>query len=826
MSTTTTRTYNGVYEGVYKDRIAFPMGGIGAGMMALEGVGALSHVSLRHHPDIHNEPAIFSAICIKGKDGNTTRVLEGPVPQWKVLAARAPGFDSATCGLGRMTYGLPRFASSTFKGRFPFGHIELRDPKLPVEADITGWSPFIPLNADDSSLPVAALEYTLTNKSDEPIELVYSFHAPQFFVRPWEPNHCVLRARTGTGFVLKQLPGEGKPWEQAEFTAVTDHPAAKADCAWFRGGWFDPFTMVWNNVSAGKVLDHPPIEEGGQPSPGGSIYIPITLQPHASEKVRIMLSWHVPESNLNAGVPKSAGGAAESAEGPKYHKPWYAGRFGSAAEVTRYWADQYERLREESAKFTETFFAASLPDEAKEAIAANLSILKSPTVLRQTDGRFWAWEGSLDAEGSCYGTCTHVWNYAQAIAHLFPDLERGIRKMEFEEGQDERGHQNFRIPLPIQPADHGWHAASDGQLGGIMKVYREWRISGDTEWLKRLWPKVKQSLKYCIETWDPDHAGVLVEPHHNTYDIEFWGPDGMCSSIYLGALKAAALMATEFGEDASYYEELYRKGRAFLENELFNGEYFEQRVQWRGLRAPSPDDPRFRDMEDWNINYSEEALELLHQEGPKYQYGSGCLSDGIIGAWLAEVCGVGEILDREKVKSHLLSVYKYNLKRDLSEHANTQRPGFGLGDEGGLLLCSWPKGGKPSLPFVYSDEVWTGIEYQVASHLMFLGCIEEGLDIVRVCRDRYDGVTRNPFNEYECGFWYARALASYAILQGWSGVRYDACDKTLYVAPRVEGDYSTFLCTATGYGIAGMRDGKPFVDVKSGHIAIDHIRLV
>lgn len=821
----TKRTYNGAYEDSRTDRIAFPMGGLGAGMIALEGVGAFSHISLRHSPDIWNEPAIFSAICIKGNQGNTARVLEGPVPRWKVLGVLAPGFDSATCGLGRKSYGLPRFASSAFKGRFPFGHIELRDSKLPVEADITGWSPFIPLNADDSSLPVAAMEYTLTNKTDEPVELVYSFHSPQFLPPFGSTNHHVSRAQTGTGFVLQQLPSEGKPWEQAAFTAVTDHPAAKADCAWFRGGWYDPITMVWNNVAAGNVLEHPPIEEG-KPSPGASVYIPITLQPHGSEKIRILLSWYVPESNLNIGVPAPVEGAAHVTEAPKYHKPWYAGRFDDAAEVARYWTDHYERLRGESAAFTDAFYGTSLPAEAVEAIAANLSILKSPTVLRQTDGRFWAWEGSKDYEGSCHGTCTHVWNYAQAVAHLFPELERGIRNMEFEEGQDESGHQNFRIPLPIQPADHGFHAASDGQLGGIMKAYREWRISGDTTWLKQLWPKVQLSLHYCIETWDPDHVGVLREPHHNTYDIEFWGPDGMCSSIYLGALKAAALMAQGLGEDASLFEELYRKGRAFLENELFNGEYFEQRVQWEGLRAPSPGDPKSAESEHWNINYSAEALELLQKEGPKYQYGSGCLSDGIIGAWLAEVCGVGEILDRDKVKSHLLSIYKYNLKHDLSDHANPQRPGFGLGADGGLLLCTWPKGGKPSLPFVYSDEVWTGIEYQVASHLMSLGCIEEGLEIVRVCRDRYDGITRNPFNEYECGYWYARALASYALLQGWSGIRYDACDKTLHISPRVEGDYSTFLCTAGGYGTAGVRDGQPFVDVQSGHIAIERIHLV
>ena len=132
--------------------------------------------------------------------------------------------------------------------------------------------------------------------------------------------------------------------------------------------------------------------------------------------------------------------------------------------------------------------------------------------------------------------------------------------------QDERGHQTFRTPLPIETAAHGFHAACDGQLGHVMRVYREWRISGDTEWMRRLWPQVKQSLDYAIETWDPEREGWLIEPHHNTFDIEFWGADGMCTSFYLAALRAAAAMAEALGEaeDARGYLELYGAGRERL----------------------------------------------------------------------------------------------------------------------------------------------------------------------------------------------------------------------------------------------------------------------
>jgi uncharacterized protein (DUF608 family) len=337
--------------------------------------------------------------------------------------------------------------------------------------------------------------------------------------------------------------------------------------------------------------------------------------------------------------------------------------------------------------------------------------------------------------------------------------------------------------------------------------------------LRKLWPKIKTSLKYCSETWDPNRKGLIEEPHHNTYDIEFWGPDPMCTSFYLGALRAAAIMGKALGEDVSEYESLLTKGTKAVENDQFNGEYYFQKIEWKNLRAKNP-----IEVQSMSGEYSPEAQALLLKEGPKYQYGKGCLSDGVLGSWMAMVCGVGQILDRRKIASHLKSIHRYNLKKDLSDFANPQRSGYACGNEGGMVLCTWPKGDELSLPFVYSNEVWTGIEYQVASHLMLIGLVDEGLDIVRTCRDRYDGRFRNPFSEYECGFWYARAMSSYGLLQGLSGARYDAVEKVLYLQPSLAGDFRSFFSTATGYGTVGVKNGKPFFDVKHGKVEVREIK--
>jgi len=979
--------YNGPYTGRHLSRVAFPIGGMGAGMVCLEGSGALSHVSVRNRMDFFNEPCTFAALCVKGEE-NVARVLEGPISEWKYFGQ--PGTGNGAVGT---TYGLPRFGKAAFVARFPFASVTLSDQDIPLEVSVTGWSPFIPGDADHSSLPVGALEYRFKNPTRAAVDSVFSFNTKNFMAVGRSGN-TILPLENG--FILRQ-DGTENPENEGAFAVFVDDPAVVVDHCWFKGGWWDSLTLAWRNVAEGRLMRNPPAEGA---CPGASLFVPVPLQPGEEKTVRLRFAWYVPNTTIRLGAglepafgkgpsrgtakgqsPVSGflgkglvntfdpGGDAPTGtltspvftidkqyihfligggnlpqrtcinlligdqvvrtstgrnserlewdswevsefqgqaariqivdqsstswghinidhiilsdkpieqlrdkeapgdnaliagadvkvlqdfesdsygdwvvEGPgavaccatgepseseakeclpqsEYYVPWYAGRFKSIEEVAAYWRTHYNDLRAKSALFRDAFYDTTLPAEVVEAVAANLTILKSPTVYRQTDGRLWCFEGCSDNFGCCHGTCTHVWNYAQAIPHLFPQLERTLRETEFFVSQDEHGHQTFRSCLPIRPVVHTFHAAADGQLGGIMKVHREWRISGDTKWLRSLWAKVRQSLDYCIRTWDPRERGALEEPHHNTYDIEYWGPDGHCTSFYLGALAAAVRMGSALGDDVSRYQRLLERGREYLEKELYNGEYFYQKIMTEGL------DATFQPLDvAANGEGYRSIVEQLNRQGPKYQYGTGCLSDGVLGFWIARMCGLdADIVNGEKIKSNLRAIHKYNLKRDLSTHANPQRPSFAMGDDGGLLLCTWPRGGALAIPFVYSDEVWTGIEYQVASHLMLEGLVEEGLEIVRVCRDRYDGARRNPFNEYECGHWYARALSSYGLLQGLTGVRYDTLDKTLYMDSKIGGNFRCFLSTATGFGTVGLKKGKPFVEVKHGRMDIDKV---
>lgn len=818
------------YEGGDLLQIAMPLGGIGAGSVCLNGYGGLQDFSIRNKPATTATPdnhgfagAAFALLHIKGAKP-TTKLIEGPMP---IEGVYARGLHAQGYRKGGHE-GLPRFESCRFVGKYPFGQVELSDGDVPLAVSIRGWNPFIPLDAHNSGIPCAILEYTFTNPTAKAVEFEFSYHVSHWAVGSKGDNGTRSAVIPGAGiyFTNTETPNH-ETFGSAALTVIGHEPVIKGE--WFRGGWFDGITALWREVSTGTFTANAGSSEAEHGRNGGSLLIAGSLAPGESVTCPIALSWHFPNVHYSVGVAECAPGEScdcAPAEGdtsdpaPKW-RPYYASQWADARAVALYVSEHYRSLRERTEAFQAALFSSTLPAYVLDAISANLAILKSPTVLRQEDGNLWAWEGCFADSGCCHGSCTHVWNYAQALPHLFPALERTLREQEYRYSQDSRGHVNFRSALPMAATTHNDHAAADGQLGGILKVYRDWQIGGDTEWMRGLYPLVKRSIDYGIQLWDPDRQGALIEPHHNTYDIEFWGPDGMCTSIYVAALTAMAAMAhaTDNASEATSYKELAAKGAEYLDSSLFNGEYFEQKVMWEGLR-----DQSFAGSLAKAAGRTDERSRILRTEGPKYQYGEGCLSDGVIGAWMAKIYGVETPQTRANIVKHLQAIYRYNFQEDLFDHACLQRPGYALGHEPGLLLCSWPRGNKPTLPFVYSDEVWTGIEYQVASHMIEEGLVDEGLRIVESVRRRYSGHNRNPWNEYECGSYYARAMSSYALLGSLSGFRYSAVEKTLWFAPKLDSDpFQTFFSTASGYGTICLAGGELTITMLEGELAIERL---
>jgi uncharacterized protein (DUF608 family) len=814
-------------------QIAIPIGGIGSGCICLNGYGGLQDFSIRNRPSTTALPegyspshAAFAILHIKGETP-VTRLVEGPFPALKIYDQGLQGEGYRRGGFE----GFPRFGKCTFKGEYPFGEAEISDPAVPIKLIVTAWNPFIPLDDKNSGLPCVIVEYALHNSSPRAVSYELSYHLSHLAPGCSEDNsasrNTVIPDRGVFLHNVEKLNAED--FGSACLVSVGNHPRIKG--MWLRSpGWeFDSLSALWREVSTGSFTTNEGSNEIDTKGRNGcSILFAGTLAPGELRTYPIVIAWYFPNCYLEAGslLPTVGGtdGCRSFPEGkPPLWRPFYAGKWKDARDVALYVNENYSFLRSRTVAFKEALFSSTLPPYVLDGVSANLAILKSPTVLRMENGDIWGWEGCFPDAGCCHGSCTHVWNYAQALPNLYPQLERTLREVELGRSMDQNGHVTFRSALPEGPVKHDFHAASDGQLGGIMKVFRDWQISGDLLWLKKIYPLAKRSLDYCIREWDPDHQGGLFEPHHNTYDIEFWGPDGMCTSIYVGALSAMAQMAKAVNQtaDAEFYDELANRSARFMEEQLFNGEYFQQKIQYLGLKNTS-----FAAMVAQVDEHSSEMQQLLKREGPKYQYGNGCLSDGVIGAWMAHIYGIDTPLSQEKVKSSLRAIFINNFKSDLSQHANAQRPGYAMGHEPGLLLCTWPGGGKPTLPFVYSDEVWTGIEYQVASHLISEGYVVEGLTIVKALRNRYDGRIRNPWNEYECGNYYARAMASYALLSALSGFRYSAVHRTLWFAPQLNiRPFKTFFCTASGFGTIVMEDRSLHIQMIEGELTLEKVVL-
>lgn len=794
-----------VYRGRQLDEIAFPLGGLGTGTISLGGWGQLRDFEIfnRPHKGLACNYTFFTLHARKGNDPPVTRVVQGPVG--------GVDFTAGGSGVGRHNgAGLPHFRAAEFVGAFPFARLVLDDPKMPLDVAMEAYNPFIPLNPDDSGLPVAMFHFHLANPTNEPIRALLFANLENKIGFP-EQGHGVIAffERSGVrGLAMSTRKHTPDSPRFGTLALATPHQDLCVQTHWFRGAWFDSLHRFWDQAQAGELEENRDPAESLAGTDVGSIGLRVTLAPGQSVRLPVWIIWHNPNFEMYW-----------SKQEPKpVWRNYYATQHKDAVAVAEYLAGNHVRLEGETRAFADALFSSTLPEVVLDAVSSQISILKTTTCLRLEDGTFYAWEGCRSESGCCEGTCTHVWNYAQALPYLFPSLERSIRDADYAFNLHEDGHMTFRMPLPLGTiAEPSFHAAVDGQMGGVLKVYREWLLCGDDAWLRGHWPHVKKALEYAWQYWDRDKDGVMEGVQHNTYDIEFYGPNTMLGSLYLAALRAAEEMARYLGDDAkaAEYRSVYESGRAIMDATLFNGAFFVQDVRLEA-QAQSSHDP--------SVSLGGQSLDPTTPAFPKYQYGRGCLADQMIGQWYARMLELGDLFDPEHVRKALASVFEFNWKSDLSEHANPQRI-YALNDEAGLVLATWPHGGRPALPFVYSDEVWCGIEYQVASHLIYEGFIEEGLAVVKALRDRHTGVRRNPWNEFECGNHYARSMASYALLSALAGFHYSAPSQSLRFAPRIHPeDFSCFFSIGSGWGMvrqtfsAGTK--RAAIEIHSGALTL------
>ncbi len=600
----------------------------------------------------------------------------------------------------------------------------------------------------------------------------------------WVGGNSPIHGLPGTGTMA--LGTNASQWQA--LTAFTDWGAA-----W---RWFAENDLGAPSPASADVESKP--SPRGQ-TVNGALSATVDLAPGETKSVEFVLSWHYPnyynDKNEFIGTAYTTRVPASDFRGTP---PFWPDARVAAEKSLRDFAD----LRERTETFRQTFYAGTLPYWLKDCLTSQISTLRHAGVVFSSNYGLYGWEGS---NGCCPPTCTHVWGYEQTLAYLFPTLEQGMRTIDLFHQQNPNGGVNNRTEVPVKATPSGEHPFADGHASTILKAYREIRNQTGDHLMPYYWPRVKAAVDYLLaedaaQSPDKKPSGVLRGDQWNTYDNAIHGVNSFIGSYYLAALRAGEEMARKMNAlgDAARFHEVFEKGQKRLIEECWNGEYFHQNLPGDEKRAG--------------------------------EYGPGCLSDQLIGQWSAHQLDLGYLFPPEMVKTALGSIFRYNWLPDHSRFKHNWRK-FAGGNDKGLLICTWPKGGRPKETIPYVDEVWTGVEYQVAAHMIYEGMTNEAFALVKGARDRYDGVPRAPmprntWSEIECGGHYARAMSSWSLLLALSGFACDGPNAHIRFAPRHTPEaFASFFTGPEGWGSIKQTRGGTKNKTQTNEIAVVEGRL-
>ena len=760
------------YDNEHLKEVALPLGGIGTGTVSLGGRGELRdweimNVPARKYSTVTdgNDAPFFAIYTKRPDEAPETRMLAGRLYEDEYLHYEGRPVNH---------HGLPRFTHASFEAAYPMGQVLLSDEEMPVKVRIKGFNPLVPGDEEMSGIPTAIFSYEVTNTTDKPLEVAVCGSIRNFIgkdgseyrldwkgdyiptgnsknkneFRQDEENH-IQGIQFLTDGVDDKSPAWGNMCLATDAQEGVSYRTYSAD-----NGWSVSILDFWDDFSEDGMIKNPVANArksiGNDQDPMGSLCQKQTLKAGETKNFNFYLTWNFP--NRKAWSSDIVGN-------------WYSTKHPDAWQTAKEVVQHVGEYEAQTLLFVNALLESSYPAVVKEAALFNLNVLRSQTVFRIPSGHMLGWEGVMDRNGSCQGSCTHVWNYEVATPFLFGKLARSMREVETEYALHEDGGMAFRVTLPLQNPDPNTAVAADGQMGCVMKFYREWQLSGDDEFLASHWDACKRMLAYAWKErgWDGNCDGVMEGSQHNTMDVNYFGPNPQMGFWYMGALRASEEMALAM-KDKAFAKKcrmLFEKGSQWMDANLFNGEYYEHRIT-------DPNTFEFMDPESPDI--------------PPYQLGKGCLVDQLVGQYMAHLCGLGYLGNKEHIQTTLRSILKYNYLDSFRKHFNNMRS-YVLDDESGLLMASWPKG-RLEVPFPYFAESMTGFEYTAAVGMIYEGMEAEGLKCIAAVRNRFNGSKRNPFSEPECGHHYARSMASWAAIPAFNRFQYSGVEHTMSVANR------------------------------------------
>lgn len=661
---------------------------------------------------------------------------------------------------------------------FPFTDYDFRNDEMPLRARLRVWSPFVPFDVKNSSLPGINFDFRIESLSDLPVDVVAVMCCRNPVGYDLEARDYSASFVLGDGYSRVDMSSpsvsEDSPtWGQLSMGVDSENAQSSL-------GWAHPHPYYEELLRGPGLSDFDDSNgKSGIDVCYNSVGLPSSLSKSGDLfEPRFTLTWYFPNNYSKPKNLKCNSGYLELDRGDpavevgenRIEGVGYSRFFANSSEVFDYLVQNHEELKSRTSLFHSTFFRSTICSNVLDTINAQLNTLRSSAWLT-ADGGFGIIEGLNPYKNFAGLATTDVAMYGSiATLALFPELDKRV--------WIDHGRFQAKNGVIAHSITYNFLEIDDSELSGLridlpaqyaVQALRAYRWSGDKEYLLSIWPNVCAALEYGLKERDldgdglPDMDGIMC-----SYDnFPMYGVAPYVATQWLAALKLGAEVAKEVG-DADRREAFlgsFRKGLESVERNCWSGSYYK-----------------------------------LYSDPANGREDRACMTDQLFGQWASILAGAGLFIDKKRVSSALDSIVKNNFF-----------------DDQGLRNCTWP--GDAYLHAVSDDcwvdqgnTCWSGVEFAFASFLIFAGKVEEGVEVVRHVDNRYRSYGMY-WDHQEFGGHYYRPMSAWSIIEAFLGHERNLGRHKF--SPKLSGGrLETIYTVGNGYGFLA-------VEIKSESFSVE-----
>ena len=808
-----TKGISEVYESGSRVRSGISMGGIGAGSIEMRKDGQFYNWSIFNNYPLGTGPQ-FKLQTLPYKNSENSYLfflvryqVEGDSPKLKLLQLNNSIQEGAMEGLVYYYPWMKGVDKITYNACFPFVNMVFSDKEMPFTISLEAFSPFIPHDVKNSSLPGVFFNFKINSLTEKKVDvmLLGTLRNLVSYDKIEKAFESELISKSNYKFFIHKTTNTDT---QSPTFGEMGLGAVGGDDISYYLGWehkhpyyekllvskkLENIDDTHNrNIKSeeGKIIGRLVGEDNDQRC-FSSIAVSKELKSHSEFSTIFFFNWYFPNAYgaVNVSDKKTVNDRLHSPytinlKPTKIIGHYYQNYFEKVYGVADYFVNQAAQLSQQTHQFTDDFYSSDLPSFVLNQVNSQLNTLVSSSVLTH-NGSFairegltpelsWGPNATLDV--SLYGS--------PMLISLFPTLQQAMMKAHARL-QTKDGEVNHGLGYDLdynQNGTWGVYDRIDLVPNYIQMVLRDYFWTNDKEYLKEMWPGIKRGIEYVIAKKDlngdqmPDMNGIMC-----SYDnFPMYGLSSYIQSQWITALKMASLAASDMKDtkSAEKYQKLAQKGTLLMEEKLWNGSYYDLSNDYTGSKGID----------------------------------NGCLTDQLIGQWVADCSGLGVILNPERVKKALKTILNKSFI-----------------DQSFLRNCTWPQ--YPDLYPIHTSNLWvdqantawSGVELAFASLLIYQGLVDEGLGVIKAVDDRYREAGLY-FDHQEFGGHYYRPLSAWAILNSMLGFSINR--GVLNFDPKLkEEQFSLFFTTPSATAIFSKTSKDMNITVRTGELNFSGINI-